>query len=153
MINRIKKLFQMQSGKAAGGAKIDMRLAAAVLLVEASRADHNWEAREMSAMRRLLSARFDLNQTEVEALLTAAVTVHEGANDIYRFTRALHQAFDHAQRIELIEMLWEVVYADATLDAYEDGLIRHIGGLLYIEDKERGEARQRVRARLGLAAG
>jgi len=43
-----------------------------------------------------------------------------------------------------MEMLWEVVQADGVVDALEDTLLRRIGGLLYVPDRERGAARQRV---------
>jgi uncharacterized tellurite resistance protein B-like protein len=52
--------------------------------------------------------------------------------------------------VELIEMLWEVAYADGVLDEYEDSLLRRVGGLIYVPDRERGEARRRVLKRLGL---
>jgi uncharacterized tellurite resistance protein B-like protein len=52
--------------------------------------------------------------------------------------------------VELIEMLWKVAYADRVLDQYEDSLLRRIGGLIYVPDRDRGMARQRVLARLGL---
>ena len=45
-------------------------------------------------------------------------------------------------------MLWEVVYADGVLDPEEDLLVRRIAGLIYIEDRERIYARQRVLSRL-----
>ena len=47
-------------------------------------------------------------------------------------------------------MLWEVAYADRVLNEYEDSLLRRVGGLIYVPDRERGMARQRVRKRLGL---
>jgi len=52
------------------------------------------------------------------------------------------------ERIDLIEMLWEVAYADGVLDPEEDHLIRRIGKLVYVEDRERVHARQRVLARI-----
>ena len=52
------------------------------------------------------------------------------------------------ERIELIEMIWEVVYADGELHDYEANLLRRLGGLLYVSDRERGDARKRVLARL-----
>ena len=59
--------------------------------------------------------------------------------------------FEPEERIALIEMLWEVAYADGELHDYEASLIRRITGLLYVSDRDSGEARKRVRARLGLS--
>ena len=57
-----------------------------------------------------------------------------------------------SERIQLIEMLWEVAYADGVLDPEEDALIRRIGSLIYITDRDRVLAKHRVLARLGLSA-
>jgi Uncharacterized protein conserved in bacteria len=54
------------------------------------------------------------------------------------------------RRILLLELLWEVAYADGKIDPMEDMLLRKLAGLLYIDDRERGLARQRVEARLGM---
>jgi uncharacterized tellurite resistance protein B-like protein len=48
-------------------------------------------------------------------------------------------------------MMWEVAYADGTLDPLEDSLLRRVGGLIDVSDHERGEARLRVLKRLGRA--
>jgi uncharacterized tellurite resistance protein B-like protein len=51
----------------------------------------------------------------------------------------------------MIEMLWEVVYADGELHDLEASLLRRVGGLLYVSDRDRGAARMRVLNRLGIA--
>jgi uncharacterized tellurite resistance protein B-like protein len=66
------------------------------------------------------------------------------------FTSAIKDGLDHAERVQLIEMLWEVVYADGQLHDYEASLLRRVSGLLYVSDRESGEARKRVLARLGV---
>jgi uncharacterized tellurite resistance protein B-like protein len=52
--------------------------------------------------------------------------------------------------VQLIELLWEVAFADGHLDEYEDNLIRRAAGLLYVTDRDRAEGRQRVTQRLGI---
>ena len=47
-----------------------------------------------------------------------------------------------------MEMLWEVVYADEVVEAHEAMLMRRIAGLIYVDDRDSGVARSRVRARL-----
>ena len=53
-------------------------------------------------------------------------------------------------RIAMIEMLWEVAFADGQVDHFESNLIQRIGGLLFVTDRDRGLAKQRVMARLGI---
>jgi len=54
------------------------------------------------------------------------------------------------QRVQIVELLWETVYADRILTAEEDSLVRRVAGLLYVSDRDRGAARLRVMKRLGL---
>ena len=77
-----------------------------------------------------------------------AVTEQSEASQLLGFTRAIKDRYSLEERIELIEMIWEVVYADGELHDYEANLLRRLGGLLYVSDRERGDARKRVLARL-----
>ena len=52
--------------------------------------------------------------------------------------------FSLEERVEMIEMLWKVAYADGALDPREDSLIRRVAGLLYVEDRDSGRARKKV---------
>jgi len=50
----------------------------------------------------------------------------------------------------VIEMLWQVAYADGTLDPYEDSLIRQVAALVHVDDRARALARQRALQSLDL---
>jgi uncharacterized tellurite resistance protein B-like protein len=123
-------------------------MATAAILVEAARMDDHFDPVERRAIRRLLGVRFGLDEPAVTQLLAAAESAASRSSDLFRFTQTLVEAFDPAGRIELIEMLWEVAYADGVLEPEEDMLIRRIAGLVHVEDQDRGAARQRVLARL-----
>ncbi|PKQ01791.1 MAG: TerB family tellurite resistance protein, partial [Alphaproteobacteria bacterium HGW-Alphaproteobacteria-12] len=60
------------------------------------------------------------------------------------------RAYSEEERVGVIEKMWEVVYADGVLDDYEANLLRRVAGLIYVPDRESGQARQRVIARLGI---
>ena len=66
-------------------------------------------------------------------------------------THTLKESLAPAERIEILEMLWEVAYADGPLHDYEASLLRRVAGLLYVSDRDNGEARLRVMAKLGIA--
>ena len=68
----------------------------------------------------------------------------ENAVEMSRFTSLLRDQFDHEERIEMIEMLWHVVYVDGKIHDHEANLLRRVAGLLYVSDRESGEARKRV---------
>jgi len=128
----------------------DARLAIAVLLVEAARADGDYAAAERARIDRILSARFGLDAGGAAALRALAEAEQAAAVDLVRFTRAVKDAVPHAERVGVIEAVWEVVYADGTREMHESALIRKLCGLLHIEDREAGLARQRVAARMGV---
>ncbi len=124
-------------------------VAAAAVLVEAAQMDNHFDLAERQTIRRILGERFGLDPAQTETLLTAAERANERTAQLFRFTHVLVSRLTPEQRIPIIEMLWEVVYADGTLTAEEDALIRRIAGLLYVSDRDRGLARQRVLHRLG----
>jgi uncharacterized tellurite resistance protein B-like protein len=64
----------------------------------------------------------------------------------------IKDSFDQEERVELMEMLWEVVYADGALHHLEANLMRRIAGLIFVPDRESGEARKRALSKLGLDA-
>ena len=80
----------------------------------------------------------------------AAESGVERSQQIFRLTRIVEESFTPAERIDLVEMLWEVIYADGRVDAYEANLMRRTAGLIHVSDGESGAARKRVLERLGL---
>ena len=152
MINRIKALFADKdhsfSPEADHHSHDELQLAAATLLVEAATLDGHYGETEQAAIDKLLREKFALRDEEARSLHDLAVTEQSEANQLLGFTRAIKDHYSLEERIELIEMIWEVVYADGELHDYEANLLRRLGGLLYVSDRERGDARKRVLARL-----
>jgi len=128
----------------------DLRLASAVLLVEAATLDGTLDQREEETIRQILARHFSLDPVDVATLIDDARRVQGEAAGLVRHTRVIKDHFPPEERIAILEMLWEVVYADGVLHDYEANLLRRVGGLLYVSDRERGEARLRVLERLGL---
>lgn len=125
----------------------DLRLSVAVLLLEAARQDDSFDARERAVILKLLAARFSLSDSECDKLIATAQDHAAELVQLHGHTSAIAEAMTHGQRVEMIEMLWDVAYADGVLDPEEDLLIRRIAGLIYVDDRERVLARQRVLAR------
>ena len=128
----------------------DPKLSVAVLLVEAARQDDVFEPRERQVIEQLLAHQFDLSTEECLTLVEAAERRVAEMVQIHGHTRDVFESTTPAERIQLVEMLWEVAYADGVLDPEEDLLIRRIAGLIAVEDRERVLARQRVAAKLGI---
>ena len=128
----------------------ELHLALTALLVEVAYSDHHFDEAQRAVIARLTENRFKLSKPDAHALLAAAESSVSESTELFHFTRIINERLSSDERVGLIEMLWEVAYADGVLDEYADSLLRRVGGLIYVPDKERGMARQRVLKRLGL---
>ncbi len=153
MINRIKSFFvdhDARSDAADGHHTVDeFHLAAAALLVHAASVDDEFDDGERATIMTLIETRLELSPEETLALFDAAREAADRSIQLHGFTQAVKNGFSYDERVELIEMLWEVAYADGKLDEFESQLMRRIGGLIYVDDRDRGMARKRVLERLG----
>lgn len=147
MLNRLKKMFAAgeTDPHSPGQHTVDeLHLAAAVLLIETARMDDAIGDDERGVIVDLVRARFELSEEEVSSVVELADEVAENAVELSRFTSRVRDGFDHDERVEMVEMLWRVVYADGVVHDHEANLLRRVAGLLYVSDRESGEARKRV---------
>ena len=152
MLSALRSLLKIEIQQENASAEADQaaRLACAALLARAAWLDGSLDKSEETALINLIMRRFCLNKDEASKLLREAAEALETSNDIYRYTKVLRSNFDLDQRLKLIEMVWDVVYADGVLHEFEATLMRRLAGLLYIEDRDSGDARKRVLQKLGL---
>ncbi len=150
-----KKLFSKPKNQTAPSAELDaepMQLAVAALLVEAARADEQYDDREKKIIDQSLMTKFNISQEDAQELRATGEQAQTDALDIQRFTRVAKE-MAHEEKVAFIEQLWEIVLSDGERDSYEDTLMRRVCGLIYLEDRESGEARIRVAARLASQSG
>jgi uncharacterized tellurite resistance protein B-like protein len=120
----------------------------AVLLVEAARMDATFGDDERAVIEKLLAERFDMTADEVAELVRQAEGTVADTTQYFPFTHYITQSMSSERKSELIEMLWQVAYADGVLDPDEDALIRQLAGLIHVTDRERAFARQRALKKL-----
>jgi uncharacterized tellurite resistance protein B-like protein len=153
MLDRLKSLFSGREPLSEADHRQgldELHLATACLLVEIASLDNAFDDSERAAITRLLQRRFELPRETAERLIAAAETEVRQTHQLFSFTRVVKDRFDHEERIELMEMLWEVAYADGELHDYEANLMRRAAGLIFVSDRDNGEARKRALTRLGL---
>jgi uncharacterized tellurite resistance protein B-like protein len=126
-----------------------LQIAVGALLVEAAQMDGTFDANEQAAIKRILAERYKLTPWEAEALFKASEQARDASTQLFAFSNTIVHDMEPEDRAQIIEMLWEVAYSDGHLDAEEDALIRKVAGLIYVTDRDRGEARKRALARLG----
>jgi uncharacterized tellurite resistance protein B-like protein len=119
-------------------------LAAAVLLVEVARADHNFSDAERETVLASVQRKFGLSTAEAQELLTLAESKSREAHDIYQFTSKIDASFSPEQKVRLLEELWRAAYSDSVLHEYEEHLIRRVADMLHLSHSQFIAAKLRV---------
>jgi uncharacterized tellurite resistance protein B-like protein len=122
----------------------DYRLAAAAMLVHAASIDGDVSPKENAKLHGLLKDRFGLDDAAVDELVSEATEAENEAVDLYRFTSLLDRTLDDEGKRKIVEMLWEVVYADGKANELEDNLLWRAADLLHVPTRDRVLLRQRV---------
>ena len=150
MLTALKNLFDTLVPSAAGGLARDdqqaLQLAAAVLLVEVMRSDADLAQSEQDSVLAVLQRHFALSRADSVELLARAHQMAVDAYDYQRFTAQLNQALDLPEKVQLLEYLWQVAYADGQLAAHEQHVMRKIADLLYIGHGDYINAKMRAKA-------
>ncbi len=122
----------------------DYRLAAAALLVHAAAIDGEMTSSERDKLEAVLKQRFALDDVATAELIDKATAAEHEAVDLYHFTHLLNRVLDEPGRARIIEMMWEIVYADGRRDELEDNLLWRAADLLGVSPRERIELRRRI---------
>ena len=125
-------------------AEDDYRLAAAAMLVHTAAIDGEMSQSERDKLHAVIKQRFALDDATTDELITKATAAEHEAVDLYHFTHLLNRALDDEGRAKIVEMMWEIVYADGQRDELEDNLIWRAADLLGVSANERIALRRRV---------
>jgi len=122
----------------------DYRLAAAALLIHASTIDGNMTGDEREKLQAVLKSRFALDDAATEELIDVGTLAENESVDLYRFTSLLNRSLDEPGRLGIVEMMWEMVFADGRVNEFEDNLMWRVADLLGVSSRDRIALRRRV---------
>ena len=129
MLTAIRDFFSQAIApreSATGPSPHRLQLATAALMLEMARVDGQVTADEDAAMRSALGSRFRLSEQEIATLIALAEQeARESAGD-YAFTSLINKHFDAAEKVQVIEYMWQIAYADGQLDAHENHFMRKL---------------------------
>ena len=111
------------------------------LMIEAANTDGEVTQEELNKISQSLINVFKEEPNVVEVSLTKAFQNKDNSKSLYHYTSKLNKSYTNEQKIQLIEVLWEIVLADNKVHDFETNLIRRLAGLLYISDVECGNAK------------
>ena len=143
MLSNLKNFFNSQKIEEQDTEE-NYEAACAALLCEAAYMDGSYDSKEKEIIVKLIKKQFNLNEEEALIIVNSGEQLSQESSQIYGFTRAIKQSWKLENRIKILEMLWEVAYADGVLDPAEDMLIRRVAGLIHVEDRERMQAKNKI---------
>jgi uncharacterized tellurite resistance protein B-like protein len=127
----------------------DYRLAAAALLVHAAAIDGDVIDAEREKLHAVIKRQFALDEATTDELVAEATEAEHEAIDLYHFTSLINRSLDEEGRRRVVEMMWEIAYADGDVDEFERNLIWRAADLLGVSSRERIELGQHVAGRRG----
>lgn len=146
MILRIKRFFEkhFQSTETEVDIEQRLKLAATALLIEMMRADLDASEQEKTRLREILATHFELDDIEIENTLAEASRENRDAADYYQFTSVINEHYSQDQKIQLVEQLWQLAWADGHIDRFEEHLVRTLADLLHVPHGRFIQAKHRV---------
>lgn len=157
MLQRLQRFFEArvvedrdEQGRHGGHT---LRLAAAVLLVEMTRADFEVSPEERTAVLEALRRAFALPEEELKELRQLAEDEARTAISLHPFTDRINSDYDAGEKRELICLLWRVAYADGRVDKYEDYLVRKVAELLYVPHRDFIRCKHEAKAEIDAGPG
>lgn len=134
-----------RGGKTEAFDESDYRLSAAALLVHVAVSDDSFDDDERATLRSALIERFEVKPEDADALIETAAAADRNAIDLYQFTSQINRALDDEGKRHLVEVLFEIGYADGKLSEFEDNVVWRASELLHVSSRDRVEIRKRVR--------
>ena len=131
----------------------DCRLATAALLVRVATVNGEMSQARRRKLHAVLKASFELDYLTTSKLIDGAAAAERSAIDLYYFTRQLNEVFDDEGRRKIVEMMWEIICVDGSVNEWEANIIWRASDLLGVSSRERIALRQRVAASRAVFSG
>jgi uncharacterized tellurite resistance protein B-like protein len=128
------------------------RLAATALLIHVISIDGRPSDVEKRKLHSLLESYFELDPGTADQLIASATVVEGEAVDLYHFTSVIMRSVNEQGRLRIVEMMWELVYADGQVSEFEDNVVWRAADLLGVSSRDRIDLKHRVAGRQPAAA-
>jgi len=137
-------LLSDAEGQTGHGKKHSIELIMAALMVEMARADRTVTDAETEQILSILEKQFTLSPEEQTDLLALAEDHADHATSLFEFTTRLKELLPLDERETLVELLWQVAFADGVIDKYEEQLVRKVAELLHVRHHDFIAAKHRA---------
>lgn len=128
-----------------GDRELKLRVATCVLLLEAATADSNFSSEEQEKIIQILKSRFQMDDTSVKELIDKSTLEKKNSTDLWYFTSLINENLDNEEKYDLMELVWEVIYSDGTLDKFENYIAHKLLNMLNLDHSRFIELKMKVK--------
>jgi uncharacterized tellurite resistance protein B-like protein len=148
MLDKLRQFIAEVVSPAAGDRRTfddtDYRLAATALLIHVISLDGEPSEAEKRKLHGLLESRFQLDPGTAAQLIADATLVEGEAVDLYHFTSVIMRSVDEPGRVRIVEMMWQMVFADGRVSEFEDNVVWRAADLLGVSSRDRIDLKHRA---------
>ena len=146
MLRTLRKLFDEHNApRLSRLEEHHLETAVACLLHESKRVDLGEDVTEHIAAREALTDLFGTDEQQGEALLDEGRKRAQSMVSYFGPVNVIKRDFSVERRIQLVEHLWRIAFADGKLEPDEDHYVRKIAHLLYVPNTQVMLARSRAK--------
>jgi len=137
MLKAIQNFFDSQlTTESEVDVEHQLKLATTALLIEMMLQDNDVAEQEIITVKDSIRESFDLTDEESQVLFELAEKEQRNATDYYQFTSLIAKNYTKEQKLQVIENLWKIAYADGRLDSLEEHMLRRISDLIYVSHSD-----------------
>ncbi len=148
MLDIVKRFFSKTDSETAKNVdqatEHDVRVAACALFVEMARIDEKFTEAEMETILSIVQDRYGLSREHADALVAEADKELDKSVDLWQFARLINENYSTDEKIEIIEILWRMVFVDGKMDRYEHYLMNKLKNLLRLSHDQLIAAKLKV---------
>jgi uncharacterized tellurite resistance protein B-like protein len=144
LIRRFFEKIEPGASNRAVDAEHDVRVATCALLLEMAHIDERFTDLEMENILSIMQHRYGLDADQIDVLVEEAEQERRQSADYWKFARRINDNYSTAEKLEIIEMLWRIVYVDGKMDKYEHQLINTLSNLLRLTHQQLIDAKLKV---------
>ncbi len=146
MLGAFKKIFNgPKKEESAEDRELKLRVATSVVLLEAATADSNFSPQEQEKIIEILKSRFQMNDESVKELIDESENERKNSTDLWYFTDLLNENLNNEEKYNLMELVWEVIYSDGTLDKFENYIAHKLLNMLNLDHSKFIELKLKVK--------
>ena len=138
MLKKIKSLFTKTSEEVSEKEQVSQKIdkTCAALIIEVALADKVFDKSEVDLLKEMLLKAYSLKAKDVQDLIENAEKAVQESTSLYEYTREVNDNFDYESKLNLVDQLWRIAFADGHLDKYEEHVVRKIADLIHISHND-----------------